>query len=189
MASKDSLHARNAKERKLRQHKELLVESVRIYILPVLINAGFIVGPRAHRVSDDPKTSGIFPFGLLRRMRHDGGVDLVEIQFMTYQRAAFRINACAVPKEGMMTLGGHRSAEELDAGGLHDHFEMYASPRWRRWFSLHFWRLRAPAQSNYDKLALQVAGYLTEVDRALREGRLGPHMRKVIIPLPQGQIK
>jgi hypothetical protein len=64
-----------------------------------------------------------FPFGLLRRFKADGGVDLVEIQFSTYQRAAFRINACAVPKEGLPTPGGRRTADELDAGGLDDHFE------------------------------------------------------------------
>ena len=140
---------------------------------------------------------GIFPLGLLRRPRPDAGVDLVEIQFMTYQRAAFRINACAVPKEGMMTAGGHRAPEELFAGGLHDHFETHARP-WLRsalralrveplgeWFSVWHWPLQSPA-ANYDKLAKRVARILPEVDFALREGKLGPHMRRLgeFKPLP-----
>jgi hypothetical protein len=150
--------------------------------LPIFIQQGFAATPRVHSGPVDRKSADIFPFDLLRRTRLDGGVDLVEIQFMTYQRAAFRINACAVPKEGMMTLGGHRTAEQLDAGGLHDHFEMYASPRWRRWFSLRFWRFRTPVQSDYDRLALRVATFLPEIELALREDKLGPHVCKIAIP-------
>jgi len=49
------------------------------------------------------------------------------------------------------------TAEELDAGGLHDHFEMYASPRWWKWFSLRFWRFRTPVQSDYEKRANELS--------------------------------
>jgi hypothetical protein len=182
MALLDKLQARRAKEHKLRKHRDLLVESVRTHILPVFVQQGFALTPRVHGSPQDRKSAGAFPFERLRRARPDGTVDLVEIQFMTYQRAAFRINACSVPKEGIMTLGGHRTSEELDAGGLHDHVEMYACPRWRIWFSLRFWHFRMPVHSDYDKLALRVAGYLPEIELALREGKLGPHMRRIVIP-------
>jgi hypothetical protein len=182
MTLKDNLQARRAKERKLRKHRDLLLQSVRTHILPVFIQQGFSITPRAHSGPVARKSLDIFPFELLRRDRPNGVVDLVEIQFMTYQRAAFRINACAVPNGGMMTLGGHRTAGELDAGGLHDHFEMYASPRWRTWFSLWFWRFRRPVQSAYDKLALDVTAFLPEVESALREGTLGPHIRRIVVP-------
>ena len=165
----------------MRKHKDLLLQSVQTHILPVFIQQGFSVAPRVHSGPVERKSADTFPFEL-RRARPDGGVDLSEIQFMTYQRAAFRINVCPVPKEGMMTLGGHRKPEELHAGGLHDHFEMYASPRWRSWFSLWFWRFRTAVQSDYDKLALRVAGFLPEVELVLREGKLGPHMRRIAIP-------
>jgi hypothetical protein len=184
MTLKDQLQARRAEKHKLGRHRDLLLESVRTHILPVFIQQGFAVTPRVH----SGPIADIFPFDLLRRTQLDGAVDLAEIQFMTYQRAAFRINACAVPKEGMMTLGGHRTAEKLDAGGLHDHFEMYASPRWRRWFSLRFWRFRTPAQSDYDGLALRVATFLPEIELALREGRLGPHVRKIAFPVGRQSI-
>jgi len=126
----------------------------------------------------------------MRRARSDGGVDLVEIQFKTYQRAAFRINATAALKEGMMTVGGHRTVEELHAGGLHNHFESHARP-WLRpalralrvepmgeWFSVWHWPLRSP-KASYDKLAKRVAGILPELELALREGKPGPHMRRL----------
>jgi hypothetical protein len=179
---KERLQTRRAKERRLRKHNDLLLQSVCTHILPKFIQQGFSASPQVSINPVDPKSAGTFPFDLLRRVRPDGGFDLVEIQFMTYQRAAFRINVCAVPKDGMMTLGGDRAPDELKAGGLHDHFEMYDCPRWRRWFSVWFWRFRTPVQSDYDKLALEVAGFLTEVELALREGRVGPHMRRVVIP-------
>lgn len=182
MTLKHDLQTRRAKERKLGKHRDLLLQSVRTHILSVFVQQGYAVAQLVRTSPVDRKSADAFPFGVLRRNRPDGGVDLVEIQFMTYQRAAFRINVCAVPKGGMMTLGGHRTAEELRGGGLHDHFEMYASPRLRKWFSLVCWRLRTPVQSDYDKLALRVAAFLPEVELALREGKGGPHMRKIVIP-------
>ena len=180
MTFQEKLRYRKLKEQKLRRHKDLLLEAVRNHIFPVLIKQGFSITPRREGQPADRKDRDTFPLGFLQRARPDGGVDLVEIQFMTYQRAAFRINACPVPKDGMMTLGGHRTVEELEAGGLHDHFEMYEFPRWWIWFSLRLWRFRTPVKSTYDKLAQRVAGYLPEIELALREGKLGPHMRKIV---------
>jgi hypothetical protein len=177
---KNKLKARRAKENELRKHRDLLIESVRAHILPVFVQQGFTAVPRTvPRGPVERKYVDIFPFGEMRRARSDGGVDLVEVQFKTYQRAAFRINATAVPKEGMMTAGGHRTAEKIHAGGLHDHFEMYSSPRWWNWFSLWFWWFRSPVKGDYESLALRVAGFLPEIELALREGKLGPHMRRL----------
>jgi hypothetical protein len=168
------LGRRRAAERRLRAHRDLLIEGVRRHILPVFIRQGFVVS----EVSSD--SAGVFPLGHLRRNRKDETVDLVEVQFMSLRRAAFRINACTVPKEGIRTLGGQRTGDEVDvAGGLHDHFEMYASPRWRRWFSLPFWRFRTPTETDYDDLARRVATMLPEVELALLQGKLGPHVRKI----------
>jgi hypothetical protein len=184
MTAKDKVRARRAQEAKTRTHRQFLLESVRTHILPVLLQQGFAVAPGHSSGPVDRKSVGVLPFGLLRRARPDGGLDLVEIQFMTYQRPAFRINVCPVPKEGLMTVAGPRATEELEAGGLHNHFEMYAYPRWWIFFSLFLWRLRTPRQSDYERLALRVAGYLPEVELALREGKLGPHMRKIVF-LPE----
>ena len=154
-------------------HRDLLLQALRRYVVPELVERGFVV------TEPSPGFEEIFPLGQMRRVRSDGTVDLAEMQFKTHRRPAFRINACAVPAEGIMTVAGHRTAEELDAGGLHDHFEMYAFPRLRLWFSLRFWRLRTPAEAGYDRLARTVAAMLPEVELALHEGRTGPHMRSI----------
>src|SRR5260370_21013059 len=128
MRLRDKLKARRATEQKLRKHRELLIESVRRHVLQAIIQQGFTVAPR--RVQQGPvdrKSVGIYPFEQMQRARPDGGVDLIGIQFMTYQRAAFRINACAVPKEGMMTAGGHQTAEGCIALGVHG-LETHARP-------------------------------------------------------------
>ena len=179
---KKKIRARRAREQKIRKHRKLLIESVRTHILPRLIEQGFVVTPQINSEPIDREFVQAFPLGFLRRTRPDGRVDLVEIQFTSYRGAAFRTNAGVAPKEGMMTLTGHWPAEEILVGWLNEFFEMYASPRWWAWFSLRFWSFRTPVQAEYDNLALQVAGFLPEIDLALRESRLGPHMRRVVIP-------
>jgi len=109
-------------------------------------------------------------------------VELVEIDFARHRRAAFRINAGVAPKDGLMTLTGHWPAQDLYVEWLNEFFVMYAYPRWRIWFSVWRWPGRSPSQQDYDKLALRVAGFLPELEAALREGRVGPHVRKVMIP-------
>jgi hypothetical protein len=194
MTLKDQLQARRAKEQKLRKHKDLLVESVRTHLLSAFIQRGFTVASLIRDKPTDRKSTGTFPFGQLRRTRPDGGVDMVEIQFSTYQRAAFRINAGVAPKDGLVTLTGHRPVEEVAVHWLNEYFETHARP-WLRpglrtlgleplgeWFSLPFWRLRSPKQAEYDTLVVRVAGLVPEIELALSEGKSGPHIRKVVIP-------
>ena len=176
--------------RRVKKHKELLVESLGKYLVPALTRKGFQCDARQIE-PDGSKNVGTFPFQQLRRPRPDGGVDLVEIQFKTYGRPAFRINACAVPKGGLPTIMGHRGPNELFAGGLHNHFETHARP-WLRpllrpvgleplgeWFSLALWRWRKPTRAAYEGLALRVIPLIDEVDAALREDNVGPHVRRV----------
>lgn len=197
MPFKKKLQIRRAKEREMRRRRSLLEQSVREFLPAALIKLGFEPAPaRSRHEPDDRKYSGCFPaWGRLIR-RRDSIVDQVEIQFSTHGRAAFRINAAAVPKEGMMTFGGHKTAEDCLALGVHD-LETHARP-WLRpvlrslrleptgaWFSLLRLRLRKPRRTDYDKLALRAAGILPELDLALREGKLGPHMRRFAMkPLP-----
>lgn len=187
MPFKEKLRVRRAQEREAKRRRDLLEECVRTHVVPALIERGFEPAPRADTGPVDRKSVGSFPsWGRLIRVR-EPIVDQVEIQFSTYGRAAFRINACAVPKKGMMTDGGHHTAEECLAYGAHD-LEMLAWPRWFIFFSLFsqgLWRLRSPVQSDYEKVALRVAALLPELESALREGKLGPHMRRYEFkPLP-----
>lgn len=149
---KKKLQVRWAKERESKRRRALVEESVRTHVVPALIKLGFEPAPpRSRDEPYDRKHSGCFPtWGQFARAR-GSIVDKVEIQFSTYGRAAFRINATAVPKSGMITAGGHRAAEEIHASGLHDHLETHARP-WLRpilkglrveplgeWFSLWRW--------------------------------------------------
>jgi hypothetical protein len=183
-------------ERSLRKHRDLLEESVRMHLVPAFIKQGFEPAPLSNRRSAERKSAGSFPsWGRLIRVR-ESAVDQVEIQFSTYGRAAFRINACAVPEEGMMTYGGHKAADECLALGVHD-IETHARP-WLRpflrllglepiggWFSLWLWWFRFPRKAGYDRLALRVARFVPEIELALREGKLGPHMRRIVMkPFP-----
>lgn len=156
----------------------MMVESLQAHLLPALIQRGFepVRGGPVDRDS---------PLGRLIRVR-EPVVDQVEIELLSHGRAAFRINACPVPKEGMTTPGGHRTAEEVLALGVHD-LEMYAWPRLFIFFSLFsmgLWRFRSPVQADYDKLALRVADLMPELESALREGKLGPHMRRLVFVAP-----
>ena len=197
MSFQKKLRARRAIEREAKRRKEALVESVRRHVVPALVRQGFVFAPQAiDRNAAERRAADIFPFAPMRRARPDGGVDLVAIQFLTYQRAGFRINACAVPKEGMMTDGGPKTLDECVALGVHD-LETHARP-WLRpalramrveplgqWFSVWHWPFRPPTQGDCNKLAKRVAGLLPEVETALREGTLGPHMRRMVLkPLP-----
>jgi hypothetical protein len=177
MTSKKRLTALKAKEQ-----AELLTASFRTHLLPVLTKQGFEVAPPVHRGPVDRQVVLGFPsWGRLIRIR-ESGVDLIEIQLAPHRRAAFRINVGVAPKKGMMTLTGHWRAEDVHVHWLNEFFEMYAMSRWRIWFSLRFWSLRSQVKDDYDKLALRVAGLVPELELALREGKLGPHMRQVVIP-------
>jgi hypothetical protein len=162
---------------------ELLIKSLQTHLLPVLTKQGFEVAPLAHRGPIDREFALALPLGRLRRIR-EGEVDLVEIDFAKRRRPAFRINVGVAPKAGLMTLTGHWPAGDLYVEWLNEFFIMYSCPRWRTWFSLQFWSLRSPVQDDYDKVALRVVGLVPELELALREGRLGPHMRRVAIPRP-----
>jgi len=166
-----------------RQRRDWLVESIRTYLLPALVDRGFEAAPRLNRGLVDREYTVSLPLGRLLRER-ESRLELAEIQFAPYGRAAFRINAGVPPKEGIATFTGRLAPEELDAGGLPYHFEMYAWPRWSIWFSVWRWPGRSLSQANYDKLAIRVASFVPELELALREGSLGPHIRKVVIPHP-----
>jgi hypothetical protein len=167
---------------KAKEQTELLKQSLRTHLLPVLTNQGFEAAPPVPRGPVDREFVVSFPlWGRLIRAR-ESGVDLIEIQFAPRRRDAFRINMGVSPKEGMATLKGHWAAEDVLVHWLNEFFEMYASSRWRIWFSVRQPLFRSRTQGDYDKLALRVAGLVPELELALREGKLGPHMRRIVIP-------
>ena len=181
---------------KTKKHREWMIQSLRTHLIPALTKLGFQVTQQIRQTPVDREFEQSFPlWGRLSRTR-ETGVDLVEIQLANYQRAAFRINAGVAPTAGLTTPAGHRPAKELAVHWLNEYFETHARP-WLRpflsrvgleplgaWFSM--WPSRSPAQGDYDKLATRAAGLLPEVELALREGKSGRHIRRIVIPRQTG---
>jgi hypothetical protein len=157
-----------------------LIESLRLHLVPVFIERGFAIAPIATRNEPvDRELVSMLPFGRLCRSTSDF-IDLAEIELANRGRAEFRISAGVAPKEGLMTRTGHWAAEELLVGWLSEFYEMYSSPWWRRWFSIRP-RQVPRTKTDYEKLVVEVAGFVPEIESALRGGKLGPHMRRVRI--------
>ena len=171
----------NAKERRW------LIESLQRHLLPSLVQHGFELAPSETLAAPvDRRYVRAFPLGNLVRVR-ESRVDRVSIQFATQDRNAFRINARVDPPKEIMNHKGIPPVPGYLARGLSEHFEMYASPKFWAWFtwgwfSVRLSPFRTPGQSDYEKLAVRVAGFEQELELALREGRLGPHMRRVFLP-------
>ncbi len=186
MTSKKRLRALGVEQR-----RDWLIQSLRKHLLPIIIKQGFEVAPDVGGGPVDREVVLRYPLGRLRRIR-EGSVDLIEIQLAPHRRPAFRIIAGVAPKEGLLTFTGHWAAENLHADWLDECFVTHARP-WLRplgvellgaWFSVWNWPWRSPTPADYDTLALRVAGYVPELEWALREGRLGRHVRRVVIPRP-----
>ena len=109
----------------LKEPRDRLVESVRRRLLPLLIEQGFAVAPLVHRRPVDREVVLSLPFGRLCR-HSEAGVDLIQIDFARYRRAAFRIMAGVAPQEGLMTVTGHWAAEDVFVDWLDEYFVMYA---------------------------------------------------------------
>ena len=166
------------------QTRSWLVESLRTHLLPLLMQQGFALAPLAGHGPADREFVQSLPFGRLRRIREGGAVDLVEIEFARYRRAAFRVSAGVAPREGLMTLTGHLAAEDAHVGWLNEYFTMYDSTWRRKWFSVSHWPYQSLVQGDYEKPALRAASFLPELELGLREGKLGPHVWRTLIPRP-----
>lgn len=174
-------HSQKAEERRW------LIRSLQRHLLPSFVQQGFELAPsEALAAPHDRRYARAFPLDKLVRAR-ESRVDCVSIQFATHDRNAFRINARVDPPKEVMNHKGIPPAQGYSARGLSEHFEMHASPKlWAwftwGWFSVRHNPFRTPVQSDYEKLAIRVAGFQHELELALREGRLGPHMRRVFLP-------
>jgi hypothetical protein len=179
-----------------KQRREWLKNSIRAHLLPLLINQGFKVAPPLLLSPPADRVYVLsFPsWGRLIRTR-ESGVDLIEIQFATYQRAAFRLNAGVVPTDGLQIASrGPLPSEGIAVHWLDEWFETHARP-WLRpmlkamgleplgaWFSVWHWPYQSPRPEDYEKLVLRAASVMPELELALREGRLGRHVRRVVLP-------
>jgi hypothetical protein len=177
-----AMHLENAKARRW------LIEAIEGHLLPSLVQEGFKLAPlEVLHPPVDRRYVQAFPLGRMVRTS-ESGVDWVSIQFATHLRNAFRINARVEPPKGIIKPRNRIPAVAgFVASGLSEHFEMYSRPRlwpWFTWgwFSVLHWPFRSPVKHDYEKLAVRVSNYVPELELALREGKLGPHMRRLLLP-------
>jgi hypothetical protein len=103
-----------------------------------------------------------------------------------------------MPTDGLMTDMGCLPAEEVAVHWLDEWFETHARP-WLRpmlkalglepleaWFSVSYWPCQSHTEDDYEKLVLRAASVVPELELALRGGRLGLHVRRVVLPSPGG---
>jgi hypothetical protein len=174
---------RSSKEklRSLNQARDWLIKSLKKRLLPVLIERGFSVAPLVVMALPTKTSCRASPWGIC--VAGEKREDLIEVQFARYRSAAFRIVAGTAPKDGLMILGEHCAAEDVSVDWLNVVFEMYAYPRlWAYpwdwgWFSVWHWPGQSPVESDYEELALRVAGLVPELElvSAARGSRRAAH--------------
>src|SRR5260370_21347209 len=91
------------KLRDVNQQRDFLIHSLRERLLPAFMKLGFEVAPLVHRGPADSELVRSLSLGRLRRHR-EGRVDLVQIQFARYRRAAFRIATGVAPPSVLITV-------------------------------------------------------------------------------------
>jgi len=149
--------------------------------LPEFQRRGFeIVSlPQPRRGPVDRQFVVSFPFGRLRRAS-DRGFELVEVQLAPRGRAAFRLNFGVIPEVGVATPNGQVTVEDAMVGWwLDEYYGLYSCPRFRTWFSVPHWPFRKVTESDYEALIEHLIELMPEVERALRERKRGPHVRRV----------
>ncbi len=165
------------------EQRRWLVSAIKRQLLPELARRGFAAFPlpTPKNGSSDREFVVSLPFGLFRR-RSSRGVQQVEIQLASYGRAAFSINVGVIPDAGVKgILGEHLEPEEVLVTWLEEYFGFYAEPRSFKPFAVHrsWWSRRETTEADYNELVSHVVGFLPEVERALAEGTVGPHVRRI----------
>lgn len=168
----------------MKKERRWLVEAVRSQLIPEFLARGFELAPfsRAKQGATDREFVVSFPFGRLRRSV-DRGFEQVEIQLAPHGRAAFRLNLGLIPFGGVEGILGHIAADDAGVHALPERFTLYSCP----FFSLNFsvrrwmWSRRERTEDEYRALVARVVELLPEVDDALRNGKVGRHIRHTVI--------
>jgi hypothetical protein len=125
-----------------------------------------------------PEIKSAFPFGRLRRPA-PSGLEIVEIQLEKRGAHAFRLNFGIAPAGGIEHVAGHVAQEDIWVHYLDRSYAAYQWPAFRRWFSVWHWPGAAVSEADYEKLVDSVVKLIPEVERALRDGELGPHIKRI----------
>ena len=168
----------------MNKERRWLIEAIRLQLLPLFLARGFelVSLPKSKQGTNDREFLASFPFGRLRR-RIETGFEQVEIQLAPHSRAAFRLNLGIVPAGGVDGVLGRISADDAGVHALPKYFTLYSCPFFSLNFSVHrwVWSRRQRTEDEYRALVARVESLLPEVDGALRNGKIGPHIRRTVI--------
>jgi hypothetical protein len=161
-----------------------LMEAIRSQLLPEFLARGFVLTPlpRAEQGPTDREFLVSFPFGRLRRSV-DHGFEQVEIQLAPRGRAAFRLNFGLIPTGGVKGGLGHIVVDDAGVHSLPERFALYSCPFFSMNFSVRrwMWSKRERTEDEYRALVARVVDLLPEIEDALRNAKIGPHIRHTVI--------
>lgn len=166
----------------MKKERRWLIDSIRNQMLPEFARRDFEI-VKLHSSEQHPidrELIASLPFGLLRR-RTDRGIEQIEINLSAHGRAAFNINIGIVPDTGIESSTGYVEPERVLVTWLDCYFVLCARRRFFAPFSVrHPWWSRLPiTEADYEQLVDRVVALLPEVDQALSNKKIGPHIRKV----------
>lgn len=160
-------------------HNKWLHKAIVEILIPVLQDRGFAWHKqRPAREVGREIVLGL-PFGSMRRT-NTNSVDIVEISLKKGDRSYFVLHAGSVPLKGARSwlTGRHYDADKIEICALEESWTMVNCKRLYAlsYFGFRFKSLRTLSQEDYQDLIRRVVSYLPEIDDALRDGIIGPHM-------------
>jgi len=81
--------------------------------------------------------------------------------------------------EGIEHLVGYVENKDVWIHYMNHYFAAYQIPMIRKWFGLLHWPGRKITASDYDTLVSKVKSFLPELEKALKSGECGPHIRRI----------
>jgi hypothetical protein len=163
---------------RLEKRRQWLISSLQIMLVPEFVRRGFAVVALDGEDARSRDVRAAFPFGRLHRSGVRG-LEMVEIQLDKHGNPAFRLNIGVSPLGGIEHASGHIAQEDMWVHYLGWYFEMYRSPRLRRWFSVLNLPWAPATERDYQTLVQSVVDMVPEVEKTLRENVPSRQMRVI----------
>ena len=159
--------------------KQWLMSNLQTFLLPEFTRLGFSILSLDDEDARSKDIRTAFPFGRLHRLAPNG-LEMIEIQLDKHGNAAFRLNIGVSPFGGVECNGSHVAQKDMWVHYLGRYFELYRYPQWRRWFSVMSLPWAPATEDDYRVLVQNTVTVIPEIEKALKEGVPGRHMRLVL---------
>lgn len=166
-------------------HNKWLHAAIVDILIPALQDRGFVWHKQRPASEVGREIVLSWPFGSMRRTNATS-VDIVEITLKKRDRSFFLLVVGSVPLEGARNwfTGRHYSSEEIEICDLEELWQLVNCKRFFElsYFGFRFKSWRTLSQKDYRDLVKRVVSYLPEIDDALRNRSVGPHMTYAKFP-------